>query len=170
MKLEKIPEYTTVSEVARFTKMDAKTISKRAQNLDVKMIHGRNHFYDSLEIIRNTFLKASEHEKANLNLSQEKAMYYKRMSEKIEVEIEKMSDKYMLTDDVKILVENKMVKFKQVLLTIPTTLDRELAKETKPKEVKKILQNAIDEALLEMASIQDEIDGEEGEEEEEYDD
>lgn len=164
MKLEKIPEYTTISEVARFTKMDAKTISKRAQNLEVKLVQGRNHFYDSLEIIRNAFLKASDNEKANLNLTQEKAMYYKRMSEKIEVEIEKLSDKYMLRDEVKTLVENKMVKFKQILVTIPTTLDRELAKETTPKKVKKILQNSIDEALVEMASIQDELEEAEDEE------
>ncbi|MFK7825783.1 MAG: hypothetical protein AB8G05_16640 [Oligoflexales bacterium] len=110
MRLEKIPELTTISEAHRFTGMDYKTIKKRVENLEVVHTEGRNNFYDSFQLLRNLFIKATDDEKSELNLTQEKARYFKNLADKVEIEIGKLTDRLLDADQMLIEVSKNRLQ------------------------------------------------------------
>lgn len=155
MKLEKIPELTTISEAHRFTGMDYKTIKKRVENLDVVHTEGRNNFYDCFQLLRNLFIKATDDEKAELNLTQEKARYYKNLADKVEIEIGKLTDRLLDADQMLIEVSKNRLQVKEKLLNLSYTLANRVPKINDRQQAFNLLQKKFKEILQDLTGEED---------------
>ena len=149
----KIPDYTTATEVARVFELDPRTVRKRIAELETKHTEGNNKFFDTAEILRFTLLNSPVmQDNVELDLTQERAKHYRTLTRKTEIEIEKLSDKYMLVEDVEENIKSKFMKFRQKLLIIPGKVAKEVLNETDLRNVKDTLRDAIEEALVELAT------------------
>ena len=159
LKLEKIPELTTISEAHRFTGMDYKTIKKRVENLEVVHTEGRNNFYDCFQLLRNLFIKATDDEKSELNLTQEKARYFHEMTEKIKIEKEKIAERLLDAVEVEILQTKIRLAFKEKLLNMSAKLGPKLARMKSTEKIVELLEVGHKEILAELGEEHDCIDG-----------
>lgn len=155
MRLEKIPELTTISEAHRFTGMDYKTIKKRVENLEVVHTEGRNNFYDSFQLLRNLFIKATDDEKSELNLTQEKARYFKNLADKVEIEIGKLTDRLLDADQMLIEVSKNRLQVKEKLLNLSYTLANRIPKITDQQQAFNLLQNKFTDVLKDLTGEED---------------
>jgi DNA-binding transcriptional MerR regulator len=151
----KLPEYTTATEVARVLELDPRTVRKRIGELDPKYVDGNNKYFETKKILMHTLLNGPSQENVELDLSQERAKLCKAQTQKTYIEIEKLSDRYMLVEDVEENIKQKLLKFRQKLLIIPSKIGKSVALETDIDEVKEMLKTTIDEALIELSLGED---------------
>ena len=154
MKLERIPEHTTISEASRFTGMDFKTIKKRIGNLEIIHVDGRNHFYNSFQLLKNIFIKATDDEKAERSLTKERADYYYELKLKTRLEREKMAEKYIDAEAFNINQTKRFLAFKEKLLNVSSKLGPKVSRKD-PETATALLNDAIKEALSEL--VEEEI-------------
>lgn len=119
---DRIPEFTTISEVVRATGMNPKTVRKRIENLEVHHTSGTNNFYRTAEVIKNICIKATEQEKSSFNLTEEKAGYYHELRLKTRLEREKMSEKYVDAESFNLNQMKRFLAFKEKLLNVSAKL------------------------------------------------
>ena len=151
MKLEKIPELTTITEASRFTGMDPKTIRKRIQKLEILHVEGRNQFYSTLDVLRNVFIKATDEEKSELNLTQEKARYYRNLASKVEIECERLSDRLLDADQVLIDLSKSRLAVREKLMNLAYTLAGRIPKIKDKQKAFNLLQSKFAEVLEELS-------------------
>ena len=151
MKLDTIPEFTTITEAARFTGMDPKTIRKRIQNLTVVHVEGRNQFYNTLEVLRSAFIKATDDEKSELNLTQEKARYYKHLADKVQIETQKLQDRLLDAEQVIIEISKNRLQVKEKLMNLSYTLASRIPKIKDQQKAFNLLQNKFKEVLKDLS-------------------
>ncbi|MFK7825892.1 MAG: hypothetical protein AB8G05_17195 [Oligoflexales bacterium] len=152
MKLEKIPELTTISEASRFTGMDFKTIKKRIENLHVVHTEGRYNFYDCFQLLRNAFIKSTDDEKSELNLTQEKAWYYRELTEKVRIEKERLAENLMDAEEMMIQQTKVYLAFKEKLLSLSVKLGPRLSRMKNIEAIIELLETCHKEVLLEIGS------------------
>ena len=148
-KAEQIPEFTTISEVSRATGMNPRTIRKRIENLQVQHILGTNNFYKTLEVFKNIYLKATDEEKSELNLSQEKAGYYYELKLKTRLEREKLSDKYVDVEEFNLNQMKRFIAFKEKLLAVAVKLGPKVSRKD-PETATDLINESVKEALKEL--------------------
>lgn len=154
MKPIRIPEQITITEASRFTGMDFKTIKKRIGNLPVVYTEGRNNFYDCLDLLKNVFLKATDDEKSDRNLTKERADYYYELKLKTRLEREKLAEKYVDAEAFNINQTKRFLAFKEKLLNVSAKLGPKVAKKD-PVTATQLMNEAIKEALSEL--VEEEI-------------
>ena len=158
---EKIPEFTTLSEASRFTGMQPRTIKKRIENLHVHHTMGTNNFYKTLDVIKNIYIKANDDEKSDLNLTQEKAWYYRELTEKVRIEKEKLADNLLDAEEMMIQQTKVYLAFKEKLLNLAVKLGPRLSKMKKVEAIIELLETCHKEVLLEIGSgVEEDVDGE----------
>ena len=155
MRVEKIPELTTISEACRFTGMDYKTIKKRIENLTVVQIDGRNQFYQTYEVLRNAFIKSTDDEKSELNLTQEKARYFKNLADKVEIEIGKLTDRLLDADQMLLEVSKNRLQVKEKLLNLSYTLANRIPKINDQQQAFNLLQTKFKDILKDLTGEED---------------
>lgn len=154
MKAHLIPEYTTITEAARLTGMDTKTVRKRIEGLPVCHVDGSNKLYRTKDLIRNLFIKTSESEQGERVLSKEKADYYYELKLKTRLEREKLAEKYVDAESFNIDQTKRFLSFKEKLLNVSLKLGPKVSRKD-PETATSLMDEAIREALSEL--VEDEI-------------
>ena len=151
----KIPEYTTVTEAARALGMDRKTVKKRIDNIEVAFTEGLNQFYPTKNVLRNCFIKATDQEKSDLNLTQEKARYFKNLADKVEIENEKLTDRLLDADQMLIEISKNRLQVKEKLMNLSYTLASKIPRIDDQQKAFNLLQNKFQEVLEGLAGGED---------------
>ena len=151
MEAERIPEYTTVTEVAKALGMDRKTVKKRIEHLEISHTEGLHQFYPTIEVLKNCFIKQSESERSELNLTQEKARYYKNLADKVEIETQKLQDRLLDAEQVIIEVSKNRLQVKEKLLNLSYTLASRIPKIKDQQKAFNLLQNKFKEVLKDLS-------------------
>lgn len=144
---EPIPEFTTISEASRFTNVNPKTIKKRINNLKVQHTFGTNNFYTTLDLIKCIYLKATDEEKSELNLTQERARYFKNLADKIAIENGKLSDRLLDADQVLVEISKNRIAVKEKLLNLTYSLANKIPRINDKQKAFNLLQSKFKEVL-----------------------
>jgi len=147
-----IPEYTTVSETVRFTGLNPRTIKKRVENLPISHTIGLNNFYKTYDVLRCCFVKGEETEQAKLVLSEEKAKYYKELTEKVMLEKFKMSGKLTDTEVIEAQQTKVRLALREKLLNLGAKVAPKIALMDDPIEITDALANYHVEILKEIGN------------------
>jgi hypothetical protein len=148
---EIIPEFTTISEASRFTGMNPKTIKKRVAGLSVSHTLGTNNFYMTKEVLRNAYVLATDAEKSKINLTEEKAWYYRELTEKVRIEKEKMASNLLDADQMMIVLAKKRLAVKERLMNLAYTLAPRIPGIRDKQKAFDLLQLKFEEILQELA-------------------
>ena len=88
-------------------------------------------------------------EKVDYNTERAKLVRAKRENEELELRLKK--NEVHTTEDVEQTMKDMLIRFKARLMAVPAKLSPILAKKTDQTEIFKIMKNAVDEALEELA-------------------
>lgn len=146
---DRIPEYTTISEVARATGMNQKTIRKRISNLEIHHSIGMNNFFRTADVLKNIYIMATDPEKSELNLTHEKAGYYCELKLKTRLEREKLSEKYVDAESFHLSQMKRFLAFREKLLNVSARLGPKVSRKD-PQTATDLISEALAEALKEL--------------------
>ena len=155
MEVERIPEYTTVTEVAKALGIDRKTVKKRIEHLEISYTEGLHQFYPTMDVLKSCFIKQSESERSELNLTQEKARYFKKLADKVEIEIGKLTDRLLDADQMLIEVSKNRLQVKEKLLNLSYTLANKIPKINDKEQAFNLLQKKFKDILKDLTGEED---------------
>lgn len=161
-----IPEYTTITDASKALGMTRTTVRKRIQFLVPSFNEGSSIFYPTIDVMRNCLLKATDAETSDLNLTQEKARYYRELTEKVKVEKERMAER--LLDRVELEIQQTKVRlaFKEKLLNLSSKLGPRLSRMKDTEKIIDLLETSHREILEELGGSDEYAFGEDSGEDE----
>jgi len=133
----------TITEASKAFSKDLKTIRKRIGDLEPVLREGNSVYYDHAELAYAILAKRTDEEKSSLNLTEEKAKYYKAMREKLDVERKKLSGELVNMDEYDAEQEQILIEMREGLLQMSKRLARPLSKLNDPDKIAKVIEEEI---------------------------
>ncbi len=146
-----VSRYLSRSQLSDLTGKDRRTISKRLEGLEPHSTDGRADYYDAYKAL--PMLYASDSARGiDKKLLEEQLRYETARADKVSLEVEKRKGELIPFEDVCALLEKEYSAVKAGLLAIPTKLALQLSTVDQPKEVKRHIEDAINEVLTELTA------------------
>lgn len=136
-----------INEIARIIDIAEATIRHWGHKSKEK--RGKEFYYDAEEIIQD-YIRRLKKPGEETNLEREKLRIAKAQADKIEIINAQLRAEYIHFDDVQQIWEQHVKSAKTRLLTMPKTVSFEVAAETDPKIISKIIYEAVIDALNEL--------------------
>ena len=153
--VSRIPRCITITEASRFFKKDIKTIRKRIIGVEAEYQEGLNVFYPFRQLAEAVVMGNTDLEKSDLNLTQEKAHYYRELTEKVRVEKERIAGNLLDADEIEKEQVRIRLAFRDKLLAVSERLARAFARLKCPDAIKEKLDEAHHDVLLELGGDPD---------------
>ena len=140
-------KHISISEIAELTELDRATIRARLKDLSPKA-EGRAQTYPAREALLTVFELSLDKIKA------EQLRYETARANRIELQNAKLQGEVVAIEDVAGVVEKEYAAVRASLLSIPSKASIELSALTSPIEIKKRLEDLINETLEELTADQ----------------
>ena len=137
------PELATLTEAAKFTGMDAKTVRKRIEGLPVVKEVGRCKYYNAKKLIQCSFIDPNNSEEAKIDLATERAKYFKSLRNKVDLEAKRLSGELVNMDEYDNEQEKYLVVMRDRLLQMGKKMALRLGKISDSATITRILTDEI---------------------------
>jgi phage terminase Nu1 subunit (DNA packaging protein) len=160
--------YLSKSKLSELTGKDRRTIDKVLSGLKPNSVEGRAQLYDT-QLVLPLIFEVESDRSLDRQLQEEQLRHEKGKADKVELEVRKRKGELVEVEDVAKAWEKVLTAVRAELFSIPVKSAHPLAPGMTPAEVKKHLEDAINEALttLSVESLKKINEIEENEKEEE---
>ena len=146
------PHLTNFTSIAKFARIDIKTVRKRAEGLPIVKESGNYKLYDALKLVHCVFTPTEDSEASKINLSQERAFYYKSLRTKVDLEIEQLKGDLVNAQSYSEEQEKYLIELRNNIMAMGRSLSHVLAKINDPEEIRQLICSEIEEVMESVAS------------------
>jgi DNA-binding Lrp family transcriptional regulator len=145
--------FLSMSQLAELTGLDRRTVKDRLKDLKAQSGKGRGHYYDTQEALPRLYFPEGsnnvEEQMAEAQLRKARAD-----AEKAEIDVKVKRGELVAIEEVAEVVGKEYTYVRARILAMPTRLAKPLSMESDPLVVKKLLDEAVTEALEDLAADQ----------------
>jgi phage terminase Nu1 subunit (DNA packaging protein) len=146
-------KYLSVSQLSEATGFDRRTCKDRLVSL-TPIVKGRSHLYlsrEAIPLIINHGVDIDS-DSAKKKIREEELRYEKARADKVQLQVEQLRAELVPIEDVARVVESEYAAVRAALLAIPSKVSAELANLTSVIEIKRHLEDHINETLAELSA------------------